>query len=767
MADNSSYFLFAGLDRPVTSHDLSSALHWFSVEKFNIPLRLGLFRQYMAFITACNTPLFACINAPAGTTSAQEQFGHTGEMDRMHYGGDERIPVGLDRYMFMAMVSVSGVFHMLFGHEPCVLRSLESGNHLRAQHLATIQNMRQPIPMLFSRTHPAPYVTAASVDAAAHAVADKLLPPMVQHVNRSLANAHAAVVDLFCPMKINNEVLLQVARHCTHPALLEKLRVFMGGKSGFKNPEQALATQVMFEGRQHLLYISPTGSGKMLLGLLNGALLDNNRAMLWILPLLSMHFHYGQQSTRFGISHETWTPKSNPTIPKLIVLVTIELTQLEQFKEYMLKVHANGRLARIIVDEVHLVLTHAGFRKVMESLTWLGPAGPQIVLQTATLPPGLQDRLLKALGLTSCFVIRAKTCRPNLASHIVHCTTQTLDSVIKDYFYHALAHSEDGRIMIFCRSKSKAEQVADLLQIPYCHSALPKEEQDEILRRLHNGAVRAVAATSLLGVAVDIPNVTHTIHVDAPYDIISYVQEAGRAGRDSDTMAWSFIIFPQDGSASIDSKEDLFGRDAMRAIIRDNRICRRLAIHVYLDGVAEPCSMLQGVTHLCDVCCSRVSQNMSRDESSAFPWTHVADLLKNLPVPVLPTPPKTSDFYCATLPPPTPMQLQVATTHAARHIPALPPPHPDMQKLARVHNTLLRLAQKCVVCWLQGCEAQDDHLLANCTRAEAPNDRNARWLAWKARQMEYCKKMQGICYACACPQDISEFLLVLQMLIGQ
>ena len=257
MSTNACHFLFAGLERPVTSEDLSSALCRFSLDKFNIPLRLSIFRQYMAFITACNASLFSAISSPAGTTSAQEQFGHTGEMDRTHYGGDERIPNGIDRYTFMATASVSGVFHMLFGHEAKVLRILEGGNHIRAAHSTTIQAIRHPVPALPVLPSHAPY---AATEAVAHAVADKILPSMVHHVNRSIANAHAAVVDIFCPISIKDVSLPIVARHCTHPALLTKLQSFFQSPAGFKNAEQAMATQMMYEGKEHLMYISPTGS---------------------------------------------------------------------------------------------------------------------------------------------------------------------------------------------------------------------------------------------------------------------------------------------------------------------------------------------------------------------------------------------------------------------------------------------------------------------------------------------------------------------------
>jgi len=254
---NATYFLFAGLERAVTSDDLSFALRQYSLKRFNIRLGLSLFRQYMAFITACNEPLFGSVNFSKGTTTAQEQFGHTGEMDRMHYGGDERIPAGMDRYTFMATAAVSGVFHILFGHEPRVLRMLEKGNGMRAHHLVTIQGIRQPVASLQPPLQQ-PHVAAASMDTAAMVITNRLLPPLVNHLNRSVAHAHAAVVDLFCPIKVKEAPIPFIARHCTHPAITSKVQAFLG--SGFKNPEQAMVTQLMYEGKEHILYISPTGA---------------------------------------------------------------------------------------------------------------------------------------------------------------------------------------------------------------------------------------------------------------------------------------------------------------------------------------------------------------------------------------------------------------------------------------------------------------------------------------------------------------------------
>lgn len=471
-----------------------------------------------------------------------------------------------------------------------------------------------------------------------------------------------------------------------------------------------------------------------------------------------MHHHFQTQCTNFNVTWETWTTRSSVATPKANIFVTIELTQLSLFKEYVATLHTRGKLARIIVDEVHLVLTHASFREIMTKMTWLGPTGPQIILQTATLPPTLQDRLFSTIGLTTCQVVRGKTCRTNIAVSVVKCHAESIDLMVKQTYDQALNASKEGRVMIFCRSKAKVEEIAALLNISGCHSDLPKELVDLVLDNLYDGTERGVVTTSLLGVAVDVPNVTHVIHVDYPYDIVSYVQEAGRAGRDPRSQAWSWIIIPEGipKRKNREEGEDLFGRSAIQKILQDDQTCRRLAIQHFLDGVSEPCSMVTGYSHLCDVCGPQSSKLPDRQESSLFPWSKLQVILDK----PLPQPPQEESFHSSTLPPPSSIHLQMATDHAARHQPAPFLQQPLHADLSKVHILMQRLALACVACWLHR-DPNHQHLLDHCPRRDSPNDGNADWLSWKKMVDAERIGLVGVCYSCACPQNVSRIVFYL------
>ncbi|KAF8235417.1 hypothetical protein L208DRAFT_1109907, partial [Tricholoma matsutake] len=46
------------------------------------------------------------------------------------------------------------------------------------------------------------------------------------------------------------------------------------------------------------------------------------------------------------------------------------------------------------------------------------------------------------------------------------------------------------------------------------------------------GEERRLCCSSILGVGLDFPNITHVIHRGYPHNVISFVQETGRMGRD-------------------------------------------------------------------------------------------------------------------------------------------------------------------------------------------------------------------------------------------
>ena len=94
----------------------------------------------------------------------------------------------------------------------------------------------------------------------------------------------------------------------------------------------------------------------------------------------------------------------------------------------------------------------------------------------------------------------------------------------------------DGSGIVYTLTKRDAEQVAAFLcaqgisAVPYSGE---HETDDRIATedRLLRNEIKAVVATSALGMGYDKSDLTFVVHYQAPGSVVSYYQQIGRAGR--------------------------------------------------------------------------------------------------------------------------------------------------------------------------------------------------------------------------------------------
>ncbi|MGF1583532.1 MAG: DEAD/DEAH box helicase [Gemmataceae bacterium] len=112
--------------------------------------------------------------------------------------------------------------------------------------------------------------------------------------------------------------------------------------------------------------------------------------------------------------------------------------------------------------------------------------------------------------------------------------------------HHLLQEKDQGRTLVFTRTKRGADQVAKNLrnggfQADAIHSNKSQNFRSRILKGFRSGHIQVLVATDVAARGIDVAEVTHVINYDMPQDPESYVHRIGRTGRaGADGIALSF-----------------------------------------------------------------------------------------------------------------------------------------------------------------------------------------------------------------------------------
>lgn len=213
-----------------------------------------------------------------------------------------------------------------------------------------------------------------------------------------------------------------------------------------------------------------------------------------------------------------------------------------------------------VIDEAHCISQWGqNFRPdyryipkfIQELYTELNRPMPALALLTATATAQVRDDICQLFQQQSLPIHRQITAslqRDNLSYHVIP-TKGNKDPLIVQYVQRAL--EQGGCALVYTTTRKEAETLAQKLQqqgiqAAYYHGKVPKEEKGKLLREFKKGDLNVVTATCAFGMGINRKDVRAVIHNTPSGSLESYIQEAGRAGRDGEQADCVLLFDEQD-----------------------------------------------------------------------------------------------------------------------------------------------------------------------------------------------------------------------------
>ena len=138
---------------------------------------------------------------------------------------------------------------------------------------------------------------------------------------------------------------------------------------------------------------------------------------------------------------------------------------------------------------------------------------------------------------------------------------------------HLNATDDPAGIIVYAATRKATEEIKDFLHhqgllAEAFHAGLDAKTKREIIEAFVAGQIPVICATNAFGMGIDKENIRLVLHYEMPGSLENYIQEAGRAGRDSMPARCILLYDPQDANKQ-------FGIGALTEVKR-NEIARIL-----------------------------------------------------------------------------------------------------------------------------------------------------------------------------------------------
>ena len=330
------------------------------------------------------------------------------------------------------------------------------------------------------------------------------------------------------------------------------LRALVGRADADFRDGQLDAIEGLVQRRERVLVVQRTGWGKSAMYFVATALLRARGAgpTLLVSPLLALMRDQVGAAARAGIRAESISSANPEDWGRVraelladsvdVLLVSPERLNNPRFRDEQLPDLA-ARCGLLVVDEAHCISDwghdfRPDYRRIRDLLTTL-PERTPVLATTATANARVVEDVVEQLGAGGHAV---STQRGGLARDSLRLGVLPMGTPEQRLAW-LVAHLPDlpGSGIVYALTVAAAEDTASALREAghdvwaYTGRTDPAE-REQLEEALRDNSVKALVATSALGMGFDKPDLGFVVHLGAPSSPVAYYQQVGRAGRATD-----------------------------------------------------------------------------------------------------------------------------------------------------------------------------------------------------------------------------------------
>jgi len=307
---------------------------------------------------------------------------------------------------------------------------------------------------------------------------------------------------------------------------------------------EAIASIIL--ARSRLLVVQRTGWGKSIVYFLATRLLRNSGAgsTLLISPLLALMRNQIVAAERININAATINSSNSKEWEQIntqlqagiidILLISPERLANEDFRQKIL-LPISQRIGLFVVDEAHCISDwghdfRPDYRRIVRVLQALPQTIPALAT-TATANNRVVNDIITQLG-AKLLVSRGTLTRKSLQLQ----TIKLPSPAARMAWLAEQLPNLPGSGIIYALTIKDTERVAHWLNqqgihAQAYHAALTHEQRLTLEDQLIDNQIKALVATTALGMGFDKPDLGFVIHYQRPGSVVHYYQQVGRAGR--------------------------------------------------------------------------------------------------------------------------------------------------------------------------------------------------------------------------------------------